>query len=62
METQTLNEWITAEGITPLKRDDASVVILDNWATPPSALWRLSDYFVSSVGAGVIWLLPFARA
>lgn len=61
METQTLAQWCEAEGVAPIAKtwgNDGGVVLLDEWATPPPALWHLSDYFVSSVGAGVIWLLP----
>jgi hypothetical protein len=53
----TLQDWSKMTGVLPTHpttEKGAVSVIVDN---PPSELWHLSDYVVSSVSGPVVWLL-----
>jgi hypothetical protein len=57
--SMTLDEWVKLSPIKPIQRGEAIVVpdsSLINDIRPQ--LWNLSDYFVSSVQGGAIWLIP----
>lgn len=60
-ENMTLAEWSKSAGVTPIiPKQFNSRVIPDTKqiADVRTWLWDLSDYVVSSVSGGSIWLMP----
>ena len=63
---RTLANWLTfpgADKYAPIMAHDPLVGIHDVWAIDHvrTYLWDLSDYVVTAVQAGVIWLAPRER-
>ncbi len=55
----TLQEWLTLKDKRPLSvRPGGTIGLL--YADADESLWRLTDYAVRSVAAGVLWLCPRA--
>lgn len=57
----TLQEWLIAHAIVPIKDEPTIVAIY--YATEIKGsiaweLWHLQDYVVSTVSGGTIWLIP----
>jgi len=57
----SLHEWAETSGVLPTyptTETGAVSVVLDHSHPDRAALWRLSDYAVSTVSGPVIWLVP----
>lgn len=57
----TLRQWCVSAGVTPIipKHFNSRVIPDTNQIAPMrTRLWDLSDYLVSSVTGGSIWLVP----
>lgn len=54
---QTLSQWETENDATAYTAIGGAKYIHDCNLADRKGLWRLSDYCVSSIAAGVIWLV-----